>query len=108
MYEIAMIGDRDSILGFKSLGVSIFPAEDQEKATTAFQSTVDDEYKIVFITDDVMPDYEVVAEQLQDKTFPVVMAIPSNKGSTGLGSERLRNLVKIAAGADILAEDENG
>ena len=105
MSEIAMIGDRDSILGFKSLGVSIFPAENQEKATDALKDTVAQEYKIVFITDDVMPEYEVVAEHLQNKTFPVVMPIPSNKGSTGLGTERLRSLVRKAAGADILAEE---
>lgn len=106
MSEIAMIGDRDSILGFKSLGVSIFSAENQEKVIDALQNTVDEDYKVVFITDDVIPEQDMIAEQIQDKDFPVVMSIPSNKGSTGIGSERLRRLVRMAAGADILAEEE--
>lgn len=103
--DIAMIGDRDSILGFKALGVSIFPAENREKVTSAFKTTVDEEYKIVFITDDVMPEQEEIAMRLRDKDFPVVIPIPSNKGSTGLGTERLRGLVRKAAGADILSEE---
>jgi len=106
MSEIAMIGDRDSILGFKSLGVSIFPAEDQEKAITAFRTIIDEEYKIVFITDDIIPPQETISEYIRNRDFPVVMPIPSNKGSTGVGGDRLRDLVRKAAGADILAEEE--
>ena len=32
MYKIAVMGDRDSVSGFASLGLEIFPEEDAERA----------------------------------------------------------------------------
>ncbi|MGB9594931.1 MAG: V-type ATP synthase subunit F [Candidatus Poribacteria bacterium] len=37
MSEIAMVGDRDSILGFKSLGVEIFPVNNVEECLSALK-----------------------------------------------------------------------
>lgn len=34
MYKIAVMGDRDSVSGFASLGLEIFPEEDAERAAT--------------------------------------------------------------------------
>ena len=30
MYKIAVLGDRDSVMGFKALGLDVFPAETPE------------------------------------------------------------------------------
>ena len=35
MYRIAVIGDPDSVLGFKALGLEVCPAEDVEQARQA-------------------------------------------------------------------------
>ena len=32
MYKIAVLGDKDSVLGFKALGLETFPAESVEEA----------------------------------------------------------------------------
>ena len=31
-YRIAVLGDKDSVLGFKALGLDVFPAENVEEA----------------------------------------------------------------------------
>lgn len=31
-YKIAVLGDKDSVLGFKALGLDVFPAETAEEA----------------------------------------------------------------------------
>ena len=102
MSEIAMIGDRDSILGFKSLGVSIFTADSKSDSVEALKEIIKEEYKVAFITEQVAPSPEEIADMVGDRTFPVVTMIPSNRGSTGLAMQRLQNLVRKAAGADIL------
>ena len=102
MSEIAMIGDRDSILGFKALGVAIFPVNTRDESVEALQEVIKQEYKVVFITEQIAPSPEEIANIIGDRTFPVVTMIPSNRGSTGLAMKRLQTLVRKAAGADIL------
>ena len=102
MSEIAMIGDRDSILGFKALGVAIFPINTKDESVETLQEVVKQEYKVAFITEQMAPSPEEIARIVGDRTFPVVTMIPSNRGSTGLAMQRLKMLVRKAAGADIL------
>ncbi|HEX30203.1 V-type ATP synthase subunit F [Candidatus Poribacteria bacterium] len=106
MSEIAMIGDRDSIMGFKALGVAIYPVETVQQAMRAISEAVQQQYRIVFITEQVMPDRSEVEMLLGSRPYPVITPIPSNRGSLGLGMRRLRDLIIRAAGADILGEEE--
>ena len=102
MPEIAMIGDKDSILGFKSLGVAVFHVNNIEECVTALKEVIKQDYKVAFITEQMAPDPDEIAELLSGRTFPVVTMIPSNRGSTGMAMQRLQTLVRKAAGADIL------
>ncbi len=34
-YKIAVLGDKDSVLGFKALGLDVFPAESAEERQSA-------------------------------------------------------------------------
>ena len=102
MPEIAMIGDKDSILGFKALGVEIFPVDNKDESAEVLQEVVKQEYKVAFITEQVAPSPEELANIIGNRTFPVVTLIPSNRGSSGLAIQRLKALVRRAAGADIL------
>jgi V/A-type H+-transporting ATPase subunit F len=106
MSEIAMVGDRDSILGFKALGVSIFPAETKGEAIGILRNLIEQEFKIAFITEQVAPDAETIADEMADRTMPVIMMIPSNRGTTGVGMQRMQGLVRKAAGADILGQED--
>jgi V/A-type H+-transporting ATPase subunit F len=102
MPEIAMIGDKDSILGFKSLGVAVFQVNNVEECVTALKEVIKQDYKVAFITEQMAPDPDEIAELLSGRTFPVVTMIPSNRGSTGMAMQRLQALVRKAAGADVL------
>ena len=102
MPEIAMIGDKDSILGFKSLGVAVFPVNNVEECATALKEIIKQDYKVAFITEQMAPESSKIAELLSGRTFPVVTMIPSNRGSTGMAMQRLQTLVRKAAGADVL------
>ena len=102
MPDIAMIGDRDSILGFKALGVAIFSVNSKNESADALRQVVREEFKVAFITEQIAPEPEEIANIIGDNTFPVVTMIPSNRGSTGLAMQRLQRLVRRAAGADVL------
>ena len=46
MYRIAVIGDPDSVLGFKALGMEVCPAEDVEQARQAIHRMAKETYAI--------------------------------------------------------------
>ncbi len=102
MSEIAMVGDKDSILGFKSLGVDIFPVNSKEECLSTLREIIKRDYKVAFVTEQIAPEPNKISDLLQGRTFPVITMIPSNRGSTGLAMKRLQDLVKMAAGADVL------
>jgi V/A-type H+-transporting ATPase subunit F len=97
-----MVGDRDSIVGFKALGVAVFPVNTKNESAEALQEIIRQEYKVAFITEQMAPSPEEIADMIGDRTFPVVTMVPSNRGSTGVAMERLQALVRKAAGADVL------
>ena len=41
-------------------------------------------------------------EKYKDKTFPIIIPIPSQKGSKGVGMKKIRDNVEKAIGMDIL------
>ena len=51
MYKIAAMGDRDSIYGFASLGLSVFPEDDPQSASHKLKKLAEDGYAVIFITE---------------------------------------------------------
>lgn len=102
MSDIAMMGDKDSILGFKALGVSIFSVTNKADSIEKLREIINQEYKVVFITEQMAPSPDEIESLIGERTFPVVTMVPSNRGSTGLAMKRLQTLVRKAAGADVL------
>lgn len=108
MSDIAVIGDRDSVLAFKALGVSTYfwtdeTASTEEEWKSVLKEIVDKDYKIVFITEDYHLKCKNYIEELYYRVFPVFIAIPNNKGSKQYGFDLVRKLVARAIGTDIFA-----
>lgn len=51
MYKIAAMGDRDSIYGFASLGLSVFPEDDPQSASHKLKKLAEEGYAVIFITE---------------------------------------------------------
>jgi len=103
---IAMVGARDSILGFRALGLDVFPVSTGEEAEQAFSECVRRGYAAIFVTEGFA---EAVAPQmkaLSAEPLPAAVIIPEGQESTGQGLARLRAIVEKAIGADILFRGE--
>ena len=50
MYKIALIGNRDTIIGFKLLGISLFPTTKKDEAVEILDKLVKEEYAVIFVT----------------------------------------------------------
>lgn len=105
-YKIAVIGDKDSILGFKTIGVDTFPVTSTQAALDTMKKLVLDQYGVIFITEELAQGMEDVINEMHKRYLPAVVLIPNSRGTQGIGIEQIRSNVEKAIGADILFRKE--
>ena len=104
MYNIAVMGDRDSITGFTALGLDVFPEESMDQSILVLHRLVETGYAVIFITERLA---EELAEELvkyRDRPLPVIVPIPGITGNRGMGMKAIGEAVEKAVGSDILAD----
>ncbi len=116
MHKIAVMGDKDSILGFKAIGFDIYPTEnkspsddkstigDREKKASLLAKLVDDGYALIYITEDTAYDIMDEISKYRNSYFPAIILIPGSTGSLGIGKRFVKESIEKAVGADILAQ----
>jgi V/A-type H+-transporting ATPase subunit F len=102
MYKIGVLGDRDSVLGFKALGIEIFIADDALHARPILRRLAGEDYAVIYVTECLAEGLHDEIETYKDRLTPAVIVIPGKDGLMGLGMESLKSAVKRAVGADIL------
>ncbi|MDP4109369.1 MAG: V-type ATP synthase subunit F [Bacillota bacterium] len=105
MYKIAVIGDRESVLGFKALGLDVFFAEDAEDARETISRISKENYAVIYITESLASPLASEIARFKDSPVPAVILIPGKEGSLGLGLTAVHKAVERAVGADILSDE---
>ena len=101
MYKIAVLGDRDSVMGFKALGLDTYFVETTEEARHTLHRLAKEEYAIIYITEQLASDIGADVDRYKSEVTPAVILIPGKTGSLGLGARALQSAVERAVGADI-------
>ncbi|EEU12219.1 MULTISPECIES: V-type ATP synthase subunit F [Anaerococcus] len=102
MYRVAVIGDKDSVLMFKALGVDVYTAVDGEDAKKLVNKLAQEDVGIIFITEDFAAKIQDTIDKYREKMTPAIILIPSNKEDLGLGMADINKSVEKAVGANIL------
>ena len=103
MYKIAVVGDKDSIYGFASLGLSIYPCDDAESASKTVRELAKGGFGVIYVTEEL---FELIPEEVEyysDKPLPAIIPIPGVKGNTGIGMKNVSLSVEKAVGSDIIS-----
>ena len=103
MYKIGVMGDKDSIYGFASVGVTVLPAETGAEGTRLLRS-VAEEYAVIFITEKLAAEMETELRRWASSPTPALIPIPGVSGNTGVGMKNVSRSVEQAVGSDILKE----
>ena len=101
-YKIAVLGDKDSVLGFKALGLDVYPAETVEEARKTLHTLAKGDYAVVYLTGQYAAGMEADVARYKDELTPAVILIPGKDGSLGIGMANVKSAVERAVGADIL------
>ena len=101
-YRIAVLGDRDSVLGFKALGLDVYPAETAEEARPILHRLAREDTAILYLTEQLAAGLEAEIARYKDALTPAIILIPGKAGSLGIGMANVKKSVERAVGADIL------
>jgi len=105
MHKVAVMGDQDSIYGYKTLGLSVFPETDKEEAIKKLKSLADGGYAVIFITEKLADQIQEVIDHYRNMFLPAIILIPGVSGNTGKGMNAVKKSVEQAVGSDILFGD---
>ena len=83
--RIAVVGDWNSIMGFRALGLETYPTADVEEAKEVVRTLAKEECAVIYLT-----------EQLAKDMMPT-----GQEGSLGIGQSSMENAVKRAIGTEI-------
>ena len=101
-YRIAVLGDRDSVLGFKALGLDVYPAETAEEARPILHRLAREDTAILYLTEQLAAGLEAEIARYKDALTPAIILIPGKAGSLDIGMANVKKSVERAVGADIL------
>ncbi len=100
------MGDRDSIYGFASLGLDIFPVSDSETGARTLRSLAERDYAVIYITEALAKELEPELERYREAPLPAVIPIPGVRGNTGMGIRMVKKSVEQAVGSDIIFNEK--
>ena len=85
MSRVAVLGQRDAVLGFKASGAVAFSADDPEEAKKRLAEILEGDFAVLFVTEEVADILKEELQPLYDKPKPVVTILPDARNSKGIG-----------------------
>jgi V/A-type H+-transporting ATPase subunit F len=102
---VACIGDADSVMGFKALGVEAIVPSGADDAVRSFRNLVAGGASVIIVVEDYLDWLAAEIEQTARMPIPAVVVLPGLGGTKGRGGETIRKQITRAVGVDLMAED---
>jgi vacuolar-type H+-ATPase subunit F/Vma7 len=103
--KAAVLGDSDFVMPFAALGLDTFAVEPEAGDIGATASEIlKRKYALVIAAENVAELAADVFESTQKKATPCVVVVPFTTEPTGLATETLGRLLKMATGINILTD----
>ena len=101
-YRIAVIGDWESVMGFRALGLDTYPVTSVDEATETVRELAKTDCAVIYLTEQLAKDMGDVLSRYKDELRPAIILIPGREGSLGIGRDNIQSAIERAVGADIL------
>ena len=102
MHKVAIIGDKDSILAFKAIGIEVFEVSNAKEAREMIDRLASNEYGVIYVTEQIAVEIEETIDRYMKSIAPTIVLIPSSQGSLGIGKKKISDNVQKAVGMNIL------
>ena len=106
MLKIAVIGGRETVMGFKALGLEAVAVENAQEGLAALRKLTREsaDYAIIYIEENLAAELGHEIARYKDSPTPAIIPIPGREGSLGLGQNALKAAVERAVGTNILGD----
>ena len=101
-YSIAVVGDWQSVMGFRALGLDTYPVTAPEEAREIIHRLAKEDCAVIYLTEQLAKDMDDVLSRYKDELRPAIILIPGREGSLGIGKDNIQRAIERAVGADIL------
>ena len=105
MNQVAVLGDRDSVIGYRAIGMTVVELGDASGAPAAISELIQKQYAVIFLTETIAEKNEDYLKTLRVNKLPAIIPIPSMEGSTGFGMRQIQESVRRAVGIDLFERD---
>lgn len=99
--DIAAIGKEDTVALFNAVGVTTYYTDNPDEIDQIIFKLSKANCKIIFVSEKV---YSIIPETLEKyatSAYPIILPIPLDETSDGLGLKRIRQNVEKAIGINI-------
>ena len=103
MNNIGVIGSKDLVFAFSSLGFAGFEVENRENGLKALSNSLN--LKMIFVEEKIADELKEEINSLK-KEGKVFIEIPGISGSTGYTKKRIKRMVVNAVGMDIFRDED--
>ncbi|AGN16335.1 A1A0 archaeal ATP synthase subunit F AhaF [Methanobrevibacter sp. AbM4] len=103
MSSVAVIGDLDTVTGFRLGGVREGRiVNTKEEAEQALDELIENNFSIIIITDKIADEIrEHIRKTLGSEIVPMIIEIPDKNGKSETDGDQMRALIKRVIGVDI-------
>ena len=101
-YRVAVVGDWQSVMGFRALGLETYPADTPEAAREIIHRLAKENCGVIYLTEQLAAKLEDVIARYKDMIAPAIILIPGREGSLGIGKKAIRSAIERAVGSDII------
>ena len=104
MFKIGVLGGRETVMGFKALGLDTYPVDDLEEARHVLREITreEEQYAIIYVEENLAQGLQAEIDRFKDVPTPAIILIPGRDGSLGMGLQALNSAVERAVGTNIL------
>ena len=102
--SVAVVGDIDTVIGFKLGGVKKgYEVKTDEDAKNALDELIDNEISVIIITEKIADGIrEHINKKIGSKTLPMVIEIPDKFGSSDRDTDPMNELIKRVIGVEMV------
>ncbi len=75
MAKVAVVGDRESVLGFKAVGFEAFFAQENNEASELIKRLAENNYAVIYVTENIFELCSDIIGFYNNKSLPIIVQI---------------------------------
>lgn len=102
--KVAVLGGADFVMPFSALGLDTFATEpDAASVEETAASILKKKYALVVVAENIARPARTVFDTTERNTTPCVVVVPYTTEPSGVATESLSRMLRLATGIDVLA-----